>query len=111
MTATIDAALGASEFAFFIHFLVFLVTGGAAGFLFASPRRWDASTCSLAIIGVCGAWLGAEFAHLFGWVESGGAYQLLAAAAGACGLVYAWRRAHRPAPDPDAVIAIHEPHA
>ncbi|WP_457796699.1 hypothetical protein [Methylocystis sp. S23] len=111
MTATIDAALGASQYASFVHFLAFLIIGVIVGGLLAQPREICAWTFSLAMMGVCGAWLGAEFAHLFGQVESGGANQLIAASVGAWALVYVWRRMRRPAPSPDAGVAIQPPHA
>ncbi len=94
MDSFLDSALGASAVSCVVRFLVFLILGGAVGWLLAGPDRWRQWPASLAIVGVCGAWMGAEFAHLFGQAEMGSEQTLVAALAGAVGLAYAWRRHH-----------------
>jgi hypothetical protein len=106
-----DGAFGVS-IASCIEFAVLLGIGLAAGWLFARPRKWSSHFGSLAVVSVCGAWMGAEFAHLFGRVDWDGAEGLASATLGAVALAYAWRRLHPP-PESDAGegVAIHQPHA
>lgn len=79
------------------------------GWLLARPRGRAGWSSSLSMIGVCGAWMGAEFAHLFRQAEHGSADELAAAAIGALWLAYAWRRLHPVEAGDD--IAIHQSHA
>jgi len=112
MTATIAAALRAWQFDSLFQFTVFVIIGFAAGWSLAHPRRWCVWTASLAMMGIAGAWLGAELACLSGQVERGGPEQLVAAAIGAGALAYSWRRIQRPArPGASGDIAIHDTHA
>jgi hypothetical protein len=112
MSTTIMGALGVSAFSACIEFTAFFAIGLAAGLLLARPRSWSSHLGSLAVVGVCGAWMGAESAYLFGRAEWGGPEGLLAASLGAVGLAYLWRRLH-PAPGSDAGgrVAIHQSHA
>ncbi|QGM98784.1 hypothetical protein [Methylocystis parvus] len=97
--------------AFFL-FPFLMIIGAAIGCALARPLRLCAWTTSLAMMGVCGAWMGAEVAYLFGRVEIGGVHQFLAAVVGAGLFAYVWRRAHQPvAVDPDSGVALHEPPA
>lgn len=77
-----------------VQFAAFLLMGAAAGWLLARSHERKKWSAPLAMIGVCGAWMGAELACLFGQVDRGGAEQFLAALIGAGGLAYAWRRYH-----------------
>jgi hypothetical protein len=106
-----NGALTASALSSCIQFIVFLAMGAAAGWLLSRPRRWSSWSSSLSMIGVCGAWMGAEFAHLFGQAERGGADELATAALGAFALAYAWRRLHPPAPEAGGDIAMRQSHA
>jgi hypothetical protein len=110
MTAMIDGAFGASVFSSCVQFAIFLAIGVATGWLLTRPRKWCAWSNSLSMIGVCGAWLGAEFTHLFGQGARSGVDQLAAAALGAFALAYAWRRLH-PAPEASDDIAMRHSHA
>lgn len=105
MDSFLDSALGASALSCIVRFLVFLILGGAVGWLLAGPVRWRHWPSSLAIVGVCGAWMGAEFAHLFGQAEMGSEQTLVAAVAGSVALAYAWRRHHPEAPGKDRRVA------
>ncbi len=110
MSAMFGGALGVSAVSC-IEFIVFLVIGLAAGWLFAGPHRWSSHFSSLAVVSVCGAWMGAEFAHLFGRADWDGAGGLAAAMLGSVGLAYAWRRLHPPPLKAGEIIVIHHPHA
>jgi uncharacterized membrane protein YfcA len=105
MDSFLDSALGASALSCVVRFLVFVILGGVVGWLLAGPIRWRHWPASLAVIGICGAWLGAEFAHLFGQAEMGSEQTLLAALLGSVGLAYVWRRHHPEPPDDDGRIA------
>ncbi|MGJ0505706.1 MAG: hypothetical protein ACR652_00955 [Methylocystis sp.] len=94
MDSLLDAAQGAPVVSCVVQFFVFLALGGAVGWVFSGVRLWRAWSASLAIVGVCGAWMGAEFARLFGQAQSGSQPTLVAAVIGALGLGYAWRRHH-----------------
>jgi uncharacterized membrane protein YeaQ/YmgE (transglycosylase-associated protein family) len=99
MDSFLDTALSASAVTSLAYFLAFLILGGAVGWLMAGPARRRHWSASLAIVGVCGAWMGAEFACLFGQAQMGSEQTMVAAVAGAVGLAYAWRR-HHPEPSP-----------
>ncbi len=112
MSATAGWALGAPSATAQLQFLVFLVMGVAIGWVLAERPRWSLRCASMIVMAVCGAWLGAEFAHLFGQAETGGRHQLAAAAIGAAALAYLWRRWHRrPQRGSDGDIALEPPHA
>lgn len=68
--------------------------GLAIGWLLGAPRRAGHWSPALAIMGVCGAWLGAETACLIGQAARGSATEFVAALLGAAALAYAWRRRH-----------------
>lgn len=106
-----DPAFGVSASSSLVQFLGFLFIGMAAGWALSLPARRSAVAAPLAIIGVCGAWFGAEAAHLFGQASSGDASEYTAAMVGAAALAYAWRRFHPPTPERGRGVAIHEPHA
>ncbi|KAF2992144.1 hypothetical protein MJC1_00516 [Methylocystis sp. MJC1] len=109
MWATFDEAFSASALFACVQFITFLAIGAMVGWLLSRPRRWASWSSALSMIGVCGAWTGAEFAHLIGQAEHGSADELAAAAIGALGLAYAWRRLHPSETGED--IAIHQSHA
>jgi uncharacterized membrane protein YeaQ/YmgE (transglycosylase-associated protein family) len=88
-----------------------LVVGVMVGWLLARPCRISSWFASLALIGVCGAWLGGETAHLFGWAPKGGVEQFLAGMVGAAALAHAWRKWHPRPSEGDPDVAIHERHA
>lgn len=96
-------------FGSFPLFLLLFAIGVLSGCVFARPLKPCAWTASLAMMGVCGAWLGAEFAYLFGQAAPGGGEQLVVAALGGGALAYAHRRAHRRVVDPDSDIALSGP--
>ncbi len=106
MDGFLDAALGASASSLHVQFAAFLIMGLAAGWLLGQPRRWGVWSPTLAIMGVCGAWLGAEVACLIGQAARGGATEFAAASLGAAGLAYAWRRRHPPSSDRKDHIAL-----
>lgn len=81
------------------QFVAYLLMGLAVGWLLDRPGHVTEAFATLALVGVCGAWLGAEFAYLFGQAPRGSAHQLVAALIGAVILAYAWRRLH-PATEP-----------
>jgi uncharacterized membrane protein YeaQ/YmgE (transglycosylase-associated protein family) len=114
MQEIFDAAFGVgvnAALSALVEFLVYVVMGVSAGWLLARPRRMNPWFTSLALVGVCGAWLGAEIAHLFGQAPRGGSEQFVAALIGAGALAYAWRKWH-PRPPSDGVdVAIHRRHA
>ncbi len=105
MDGFLDSAPGASALSCLVLFLVFLILGGGAGWLLAGPIRWRQWPTSLSIVGVGGAWMGAEFAHLVGQAEMGSEPTIIAALIGAVALTYAWRRRHPEAPDDGDHIA------
>ncbi|MDJ0447990.1 hypothetical protein [Methylocystis sp. JR02] len=109
MSAMFDEAFSASALFPCVQFVSFLAIGAMVGWLLARPRRRAGWSSSLSMIGVCGAWMGAEFAHLFRQAEHGSADELAAAAIGALWLAYAWRRLHPVEAGDD--IAIHQSHA
>ncbi|PPD45373.1 MAG: hypothetical protein CTY15_04695 [Methylocystis sp.] len=86
------AAAAAASFNF--QFLAFLVLGALVATLIARPRALSEGFVALAVVGVSGAWLGAEIAHLFGQADRGGTHQFAAALIGAAILSVAWRRLH-----------------
>lgn len=100
MDGLLDSALGVSALTSLAYFLSFLILGGAVGWLMAGPARRRHWPASLAIVGVCGAWMGAEFTCLLGQAQMGSQQTMVAAVAGAVGLAYAWRRYH-PEPSGD----------
>jgi uncharacterized membrane protein YeaQ/YmgE (transglycosylase-associated protein family) len=80
-----------------LQFIVYLLVGLAVAGVLAWPARGDDRSTRfrvLGVLGVCGAWFGAEAAHLFGQVPQGGAPHFLSALVGALGLAYLWRRWH-----------------
>jgi uncharacterized membrane protein YeaQ/YmgE (transglycosylase-associated protein family) len=88
-------------------FIAFLILGVSAAWVMAFPPRWDGRSAVMSIVGVSGAWFGAEVARLFGQAPQGGAEQFLAALIGALGLAYVWGRLNppnsaKPASLPDA---------
>lgn len=107
MTTIFDATASSAP----MQFLAFLVIGFAVGGFFAWPRRWSSASTPLAVIAVCGAWLGGEFACLFGEAEKGGLNQFVVALMGAGALAYAWRRFHPPSRDEATDIAMPGSHA
>jgi hypothetical protein len=108
----IEGAFGAPVASACVEFIVLLAIGIAVCGLLARPRRWSAHLGALAVMGVCGAWMGMEFAHLFGQAEWDAPKGLAAASFGAVGLAYLWRRLHPPpASDGGGDIAIHRSHA
>ena len=103
MKAIIDAAIGASA-SYNLQFLAYLLMGLLVGWVLTQPRKWGPAFTSLALVGVCGAWLGAEFAHLFGQAERGGSGQFSAAIIGSVAFAYTWRRLHRSRRGPDVAM-------
>lgn len=95
----LDAALGASAVTSLVRFATFLILGVGTGWVLAGRARWRRWPGALAVMGVCGAWMGAEAACLFGQAEMGSQTALLAAILGAVGLACAWRRHHPEALD------------
>lgn len=106
MKAVLEAVAGASATSLNVQFVAYLLIGMCVGWLLTRPCRWNSWCTSLALVGVCGAWLGAEVAHLFGQAESGSAHQFVAALIGAGALAYFWRRLH-PRPD-EGDVAIRQ---
>lgn len=104
MQTIMDAIFGANGSAH-LQFLVFAFLGTGVGWMLARPCAWNCWLTSLLVIGVSGAWLGAEFACLIGQATPGGAMHLGAATAGAAGLTYAWRFLH-PRPEAAGAVAI-----
>jgi len=104
MDSFLNAALGAAAGSSFFQFAAFLMIGAAVGWLMVRPRRLHECSASLPMIGVCGAWLGAEMACLIGQAQRGGGGMFLAALIGALGLAWFWRR-HHPEPDNGGHIA------
>lgn len=98
MDSFLGAALGASVASSLLQFVAFVFLGASAGWLMTRPRRLRDCSASLPMIGVCGAWLGAEVACLFGQAQRGGGEMFAAALIGALGLAWLWRR-HHPEPD------------
>lgn len=92
----LDAALGASASSLHVQFAAFVIMGLAVGWGLGQSGRWGGWSPTLAIMGVCGAWLGAEMACLIGQATRGGATEFAAAFLGAAALAYAWRRRHPP---------------
>jgi uncharacterized membrane protein YeaQ/YmgE (transglycosylase-associated protein family) len=111
MQPIFDAAFGAGVLSEPVEFLAYLVMGVLVGWLMARPCGVNPWFASLALMGVCGAWMGAEFAYLFGQAPRGGSEQFLAAMIGAGALAHAWRKWHpRPALESSG-IAVHQRHA
>lgn len=105
MNAIFDA-LTSSNASANIQFFVLFALGVGVGWLMARPCGWSCWFSTLAVVGVSGAWLGAEAAYRIGQAPRGGGEQLLAAMAGAALMVHLWRRLH-PRPHDDHHIAIH----
>lgn len=106
MDEFLSAALRAMASSPYAQFVAFLIMGLAVGWLLCGPgwaRTWSAT---LAIMGVCGAWLGAEIACLIGQADRGSASEFVAALLGAGALVIAWRRRHPHRPDGSDHIAL-----
>lgn len=111
MAEILAAALGVPASSPYVQFAAFLMMGLAVSWLFEQPRGLSSWSPSLAMIGVCGAWLGAEFAYLIGQAERGGEEQFLAALIGAAALAHAWRRFHPRSSDDGHDVAIQRSHA
>ncbi len=90
------AAQTASSFNF--QFFVYLIMGTVIGWVLTTTYRATEDFVSLILVGVSGAWLGAEGARLFGQAEEGSAHQFAAALIGSFALAAAWRRFH-PTPE------------
>jgi len=93
MNAILDAAIGTNVSAN-IQFITLLLLGLAVGWLMARPCGLSCWFTTLVMVGVSGAWLGAEITHLLGQGPRGGLTQLVAAMAGAALTAHAWRRFH-----------------
>lgn len=109
MQTIIDATFGANGSAH-LQFLVFVMLGMSVGWMLARPCGWSCWAATLLIIGVSGAWLGAQAACLIGQVDRGGAVQFAASVVGAGVLTYAWRWLHPP-PQASSSVAIPQSHA
>jgi uncharacterized membrane protein YeaQ/YmgE (transglycosylase-associated protein family) len=90
----LGAALGASASSLHVQFAAFLVIGVAVSWLLGRMHPRTGLSPALAIMGVGGAWLGAEVSCLFGQAQRGGAVALAAGLLGALALACAWRRYH-----------------
>ncbi len=106
MDELLDAALGAPASSPHVQFAAFLFMGLAVGWALGQSRRWAGWSPTLAIMGVCGAWLGAETTCLIGQATRGSASEFVGAFLGAAALAYAWRRRHPPSPNPPDEIAL-----
>ncbi|WP_363348394.1 hypothetical protein [Methylocystis echinoides] len=108
MDDLLDAALGASASSPHVQFAAFVLIGLAVGWVLvcARPLRLRALSPAVAIMGVCGAWLGSEAACLLGQVPRGGGVALAGGLIGAAALCYAWRRRHPERPDGPDHIAL-----
>ena len=93
MQAIMDAVFGVNGSAH-LQFLVYVFLGMSVGWALSRPCAWSCWLTTVLMIGVSGAWLGAEAACLIGQADRGGLVQLAAAATGAGALVYAWRWLH-----------------
>jgi uncharacterized membrane protein YeaQ/YmgE (transglycosylase-associated protein family) len=111
MLAITDAAFGVSSSSSLVQFVVFLLMGALVGWLFNDPLHGAPCCLGLAIIGVCGAWIGGEIACLLGRVERGGWDQFSSAMIGAAALAYLWRRHHPPETTFNGDIAAPGSHA
>jgi uncharacterized membrane protein YeaQ/YmgE (transglycosylase-associated protein family) len=111
MLAITNAAFGVSSSSSLVQFIAFLLMGAFVGWLFNDPRHGAPCCLALAIVGVCGAWLGGEIACLLGRVDRGGWDDFAAAMAGAAALAYLWRRHHPPEIALDGDIAARRSHA
>lgn len=112
MADLIDAAFAAAASSNSLRFIVFVVSGLCAGWLLARPGCWSSSPFCLTIMGVCGAWIGAELAYLIGQADPGGSAALGAALFGSIALPFVWRRLREPARDDEGNgVALHPPHA
>lgn len=106
-----DAAIGLSASSSLFQFAAFLLMGALVGWLLNDPLHGGPCCAPLAIVGVCGAWIGGEFAVLFGRAARGGWNDFAAAFLGAAALAYVWRRRHAPETHFDQDIAARGPHA
>jgi uncharacterized membrane protein YeaQ/YmgE (transglycosylase-associated protein family) len=111
MLAITDAAFGVSSSSSPVQFAVFLLMGALVGWLFNDPLHGAPCCLALAIVGVCGAWIGGEIACLLGRVDRGGWDDFIAALVGAAALAYLWRRHHPPEMTFDEDIAARRSHA
>ncbi len=102
----LGAALGASASSLHVQFAAFVIMGLAVGGALGRARSHWAWSPALAIMGVCGAWLGAEVYCLFGQAERGSGSEFVAAFLGALWLAYVWRRYHPEAQDERTDIAV-----
>lgn len=109
MDSILTAAFGTNISAN-VQFIALALLGSIVGWLMARPCAFSCWLATIAMVGVWGAWLGAEATHLLGQEPRGGPGQLLAAMAGAALMAHAWRRLH-PRPEEDDHIAVHRPRA
>jgi uncharacterized membrane protein YeaQ/YmgE (transglycosylase-associated protein family) len=106
-----DAAIGLSASSSLFQFAAFLLMGALVGWLLNDPLHGGACCAPLAIVAVCGAWFGGEFAVLFGRADRGSLNDFAAAFVGAAALAFLWRRRHAPENRFDTDIAARGPRA
>jgi uncharacterized membrane protein YeaQ/YmgE (transglycosylase-associated protein family) len=111
MLPTHDASLDVFASSSLVQFAAFLLIGAVVGWLLNDPLHGGACCPPIAIIGVCGAWIGGEAAVLIGRVDRGGWNEFAAAVIGAMALAWFWRRHHAPVSPLDRDIAARPPHA